>query len=121
MKRFEKVFVALLCVLAIGFLATGCSTTAGYLGHSIQTQVQLNQANFDIIKSVTGEAHASYFLGIGPSKQDLFAQAKRDMISKAGLTGSQALVNITTDQKWSCFLFWRQRTVYVSADVVQFR
>ena len=111
--------MVLLSVLAISILATGCSRTGGYLHH--MTEVQLGQANFDVVKSVTGEASANYFLGIGPSQQDLFAQAKRDMVAKAGLEGSQALVNITTDTKISWFLLWRQREVSMSADVVQFK
>ena len=102
-------------------MATGCSMTNGYLDHSIQTEVQLGQANFDVVKSVTGEAQAEYYFGIGPSQQDLFAQAKRNMIAKAGLKGSQALINVTTDIKVSGFLFWCQKKVYVSAEVVQFK
>jgi len=113
--------MVLLSVLAIGIMATGCSTTGGYIGHSIQTEVQLGQANFDVVKSVTGEAQADYYFGIGPSQQDLLAQAKRDMIAKAGLKGSQAVVNVTTDIKRSGFLFWLQKKAYVSAEVVQFK
>ncbi|RJP47603.1 MAG: hypothetical protein C4548_00710 [Desulfobacteraceae bacterium] len=37
------------------------------------------------------------------------------------LKGPQALVNVTTDIKYSGFFFWRQKKVYVSADVVQFK
>ena len=101
-------------------LLTGCSMTGGYIGHNISTDVQLNQANFTVVKSVTGEAQANYFLGIGPSKQDLFGQAKRDMINNAQLKGSQALINVTTDAKLTGFIFWRQQKVTVSAEVVQF-
>ena len=121
MKRLHKSLIVLLSVLAIGIMATGCSTTGGYIGPSIQTEVQLGQANFDIVKSVTGEAKANYYFGIGPSQQNLFSQAKRDMITKADLTGSQALVNVTTDTKISWFLIWSQKKVYVSAEVVEFK
>ena len=119
MKRLDQSLMVLLIVLAIGLMATGCSTTAGY--HSILTEVQLGQANFDVVKSVTGEAQADYFFGIGPSRQDLLAQAQRDMFTKAGLKGSQAVANVTADTKWSGFVIWRQRKVYLSGDVVQFR
>jgi hypothetical protein len=121
MKRLHTLLMVLLSVLAICIMATGCSTTGGYLGHSIQTEVQLGQANFDVVKSVTGEAQADYYFGIGPSQQDLFAQAKRAMIAKASLKGSQALVNVTTDIKVSGFLIWCQKKAYVSAEVVQFK
>ena len=121
MKRLHKSLMVLLSVLAIGIMATGCSTTSGYIGHCIQTEVQLGQANFDVVKSVTGEAKADYYFGIGPSQQDLLAKAKRDMIAKAGLKGSQAVVNVTTDIKRTGFLIWFQKKVYVSAEVVQFK
>lgn len=121
MKRLHKSLVLLLSVFAICIMATGCSMTGGYIGHSIQTEVQLGQANFDVVKSITGEAQADYYFGIGPSQQDLLAQAERNMIAKAGLRGSQALVNVTTDIKRTGFLIWSQKKVYVSAEVVQFK
>ena len=92
-----------------------------YMGHTVQTQVQLNKANFDVINFVSGQAQANYFLGVGPSKQDLIAKAKNDMLKKAKLHGSQALANITTEIKKSGFLFWRQEKVYISANVIQFK
>ena len=117
MKRF------ILSTLVLGSMAlfTGCSATNGYMGHTVQTQVQLNKANFNVISSVSGEAAANYFLAIGPTKQDLIAQAKKDMLKKANLHGSEAIVNITTDVKYSGFLFWRQEKVYISANVVEFK
>lgn len=80
-------------------ILTGYSTSGGYIGHAIQTQVQLNQANFDIIKSVKGVATASYLLEIGSSMQNITAQARKNMIKKADLNSSQALINITTDAR----------------------
>jgi hypothetical protein len=121
MKQSKKMFSVALLILAIIVLGTGCSMTRGRIGHEIQTQVQLSQANFDVISSATGEAQADYFLGIGPSDQDLFGQATRQMILRAQLKGSQALVNLTTDTKYSGLFFWRQKKVYVSADIVQFK
>lgn len=104
------------------FLMTGCSTTHGNIGHSIVTDVQLSQANYTVIKTVSGTAKADYAFGIGPSEQDLRAQAKREMISKADLIGkSRALVNVTTDVKRSCFLIWRQIRVDASAEVIEFK
>jgi hypothetical protein len=114
--------VVVLVVFAVAIIMTGCSTTTGYLGHTVTTEVQLSQANFDVIGSVTGEAEANYFIGFGPSKQNIVGQAKRDMINKANLKGSQALVNVTTDVKYSWFpIFWRQQKAYVSAEIVEFK
>jgi len=117
MKRF------ILSTLVFGSMAlfTGCSATNGYMGHEVQTQVQLNKANFNVISSVSGEATADYFLNIGPSKQDLIAQANKNMLKKANLHGSQALANITTDVKCSGFLIWTQEKVYISANIIEFK
>ncbi|MBT7915524.1 hypothetical protein HN588_16640 [Candidatus Bathyarchaeota archaeon] len=117
-----KMGVAGLSLLAV-LLISGCSTSIGHVGHSINTEVQLNQKNFKVIKSVTGEASASYILGFlgGPSKQNLFDQARRDMIKKAELVGtSNAVINITTDIQVNWNLIKVKKTAYVSAEVIQF-
>jgi hypothetical protein len=121
MRDVCKLVVVVISLFSVIIMTTGCSITDGCIGQSIQTQVQLSQANFDVIKSVTGEASATYFFGIGPSQQNLLAQAKGDMIGKAGLEGSQALINVTTDIKHTGFIFYRSKTAYVSAEVVQFK
>ena len=120
MKYLHKSLIVL-GALVIGIMTTACSTTVGYIGHGIQTEVHLSQANFDVIKSVTGEAQADYYFGIGPTNQNLLYQAKQDMSAKAGLKGSQAFINVTTDitRKW--FFFWREKKVVMSAEVVQFK
>jgi len=121
MKDLRKSLSIALVVLAIAVMGAGCSSTKGFIGHGILTEVQLGQANFDVIKSVTGQAQADYFFGIGPSDQDLLGRAKRDMIAQAQLKGSQAVVNVTTDIKVSGFLIWFQQKAYVSGEVVQFK
>ena len=108
--------------IGICSLIAGCSTTEGYLGHSICTDVQLNQANYVVLRSVTGTAEASYFFGIGPSEQDLLGCAKRDMIEKAQLIGgSKAVINVTTDIKYKWFLIWHHVKAYVSGEVIEFK
>ena len=104
-------------------MITGCSVTSGGIGHSIITEVQLNQNNFKVIKSVTGEASATYFLGVfGPSKGNLLDQARRDMIKQAGLVGtSNAVINVTTDIQVNMNPIFTTKTAYVSGEVVQFR
>jgi hypothetical protein len=116
-----KRFIQSILVLGLITVFTGCSIRDGYMGHQVQTQVQLNKANFDVIKSIEGEATANYFLGIGLSKENLIARAKKDMLNKANLHGSQALVNITTDIKSAWFLIGRKETIYMSANIVEFK
>lgn len=102
----------------------------GYLGHSTNTQVILSEANFKIINSVKGHATATFILGIGPFNDRLYSRAKRDMLENANLAGggnkSRALINITTDEQIKYFIFgyfplWFSKTVYMSADVIEFK
>ena len=104
-------------------MVMACSVTVGSIGHGINTEVQLNQNNFTVIKSVTGEATATYVFGVfGPSKGNLLDQARRDMVEKAGLVGtSNALINVTTDMKTAWNPLVTSKTAYVSGEVVQFR
>ena len=117
----KKMFSILMFTLLVAGFISGCSMSRGKIGHSIITDVQLNQANFKVIKSVTGEARANYILGIGPSDQNLISQAKRNMLAGADLVGAaRAIINVTTDIKHSGFIVWRQKTAYVSAEVIEF-
>lgn len=115
------VLIGLMIVLAM-FLA-GCSSQYGYIGHTMQTQVQLSGKNFKVVDSVTGISSAIYVLMVfGPLEQNLMDQARRDMIRKANLLGySKAIVNVTTDVKTTLFYpFFFQKTCYVSGEVVEF-
>jgi len=118
-----KVWMTTAMAFGLAFLLLGTSGCTyycdGYLGQ-VTTDVQLSQSNFHIVKSVAGSATADYWFGIGPSKQDLVGRARRDMLANAGLTGAQAVVYLTTDVQAKGFLFWRQKMVYVSAEVVEF-
>ncbi len=117
----KKVFTVLLFATLLTGFVSGCSMTRGNIGHSITTDVQLSEANFKVLGSVSGEASADYIFGIGPSDQNLLSQAKRDMLSRADLVGgAKAIVNVTTDVKHTGFILWRQRKAYVSAEVIEF-
>jgi hypothetical protein len=120
MKKY--ITTALLVSSAALLLTTlGCTYyTEGYLGHQISTNVQLSQANFRIVKSVAGTAAADYICGIGVSEQDLIGRAKRDMVTSTGLTGAQAIVNVTTDVTEMGSFVWSQKKAYASAEVVEF-
>lgn len=113
--------VLLIFLLLIAIIFTGCSWHQGYIGHAITTEVQLNNANYKVIGTANGTASADYIFGIGPADQNLYEQARRDMITKANLTGfPRAVINVTSDVKYSWFLIWRNETVYVSGDIVEF-
>ena len=102
--------------------AWGCSTGSGNIGHSIDTQVNLSEANYTVINSVSGEATARNFIGISLTSSNLHTKAQRRMVESADLEGhSRALINVTTDVERSVGLFLTRRTVYVRADVIEFK
>ncbi len=101
---------------------SGCGMT-GAAQHSIQTQVQLNKANYTIAKkgvygvATTGSALCSIPLG----DSSLWRKAMADLHKNAKLGGSQALANVTWDFKFTSYLgFWCVKQATVSADVIQF-
>jgi hypothetical protein len=122
-KKSLIIFSLLLLVNNCGFMPTG------YVGHSTNTQVILSEANYKIINSVRGNATATFILGIGPFNDQLYYRAKRDMLENANLSGggnkSRALINITSDEQikyfWFYFPFWFSKTVYITADVIEFK
>ncbi len=92
----------ILSLLAVALFATSCGVSSHMVGNSnvTATQVQLTQANFDVVKSVEGEAKATYVLGIGGfSKKALSANAVAEMNKNAELEGSQVIINQTVDDK----------------------
>ena len=107
------------------FAATGfsaCGFHQGYIGHQIQTNVELSEANFEYVKAVEGSASATYVFGIGGlGKKTLIGNAKAEMMKKAGLEGSQAVINVSTDLKVSNYVVFVQYKATVSGDVVQFK
>ena len=99
------------------------------MGHSTNTQVVLSEANYKIITTVKGEATAHFIMGIGPFNNRLYSRAKKDMLKNANLAGggnkSRALINLVTDTQYRYiyfyFPFWFSKTIYVSADVIEFK
>ena len=127
---FKKNIKKLLITFSILLLVNNCGLMPeGYLGHSTNTQVILSEANYKIINSVRGDATATFILGVGPSNNRLYSRAKKDMLENANLAGggnkSRALINITTDEQirfvWFYIPFWFSKTVYITADVIEFK
>ena len=127
---FKKNIKKLLIIFPLLLLVNNCGLMpTGYLGHSTNTQVILSEANYKIINTVKGQATATFILGIGPFNDRLYSRAKRDMLENANLAGggnkSRALINITTDEQirfvWFYIPFWFSKTVYITADVIEFK
>ena len=124
-----KIFILSFFIL---IFVSGCGIgPMSSMNHSTNTQVVLSKANFRVINSVSGSATARYFIGIGPSESKLIARAKQRLMRQANLTAggnkSRALINITTDETiryivwpWPPLPLYVSKTVYVTADVIEF-
>lgn len=113
--------IAILFLFGSLLFMSGCGIHSGYVGHQIETQVVLQRNNFRIVKNVEGSASATYILGIGGlAKKTLAGNAMAKLREAAGLTGSQALVNVTTNTKVANFGVFVRITVTVTGDVVEF-
>ena len=118
-KLLAKVVVAVAAVL----LFTGCGINMGVVNnHNLnQTNVVLSQNNFKVVKTVEAEVSASYWFGIGGlNKKSLHDNAVAELTKEAGLTGSQALVNVTVHDSAKCFLIFTTFTCNAKATVIEF-
>ena len=95
----KLLFVAI--IIAAG-LMTGCGITSHLTtNHNVaQTNVDLSQRNYRVIGTATGTAKVAYVFGIGGlSGKAIRANAYADMVKNANLTGAQAIINTTTEEK----------------------
>ena len=104
-------------------LLSSCGVNNGGMGMANLTQVNLSDNNFKIVKNVSGEASSIWVLYFGPfSDTALVASAKENMLENANLSGSQALANMTWDVTiQTIFGLITTKTVYMTADVVEFK
>ena len=105
------------------FITTGCGINTTVLGNlnTTQTVVELSEDNFEIIDRVQGEASVRYFFGFGGLKEKaLNDMAMADLLNKADLKGSRALINVTTERHVEWKFLVSRATVTVSAHVIEF-
>lgn len=101
----------------------GCGITAHLTRNQniTQTEILLSSNNYRIVKTVEGQAEATYICGIGGlSPLALKNNAYADMVKKAKLTGSQAIINVNTSEKRQAVLIYLHRTVMTSGTVIEF-
>ena len=91
--------------------------------NQLQTQVVLNQANYSVVGSATGEATQVYVFGIGGlSKKALSQSAMSEMYKNANLSGSRAVVNANVQYKASTILgIYSKVTAIANGTVVEFK
>lgn len=122
-KRIQVTVV----LVSIGVLLSSCGFHSGLTTNqnTSQTTVELSDANFEVVKKVSGNSSASYVFGIGGfSKVALIERAQADMLNEIDLKGtSRALINKTVEVHNSNVLgiVYIQKTVVVSAYVIEFK
>tara|TARA_R110002072_G_scaffold259253_2_gene417871 strand:- start:133 stop:747 length:615 start_codon:yes stop_codon:yes gene_type:complete len=110
--------LAILSILAL-FLS-GCA--AFYQGQLGPSNVVFTTNNFQVTKSVQGEASAKYFFGIGGIKRSgLVKEARDNMYATNKLQANEMITNVTLDSRHYFLLYpiYYKHTVYVTADVIR--
>lgn len=107
-------------------LATGCaSTRVTNNASSTETQIDLNHANYKMIKAgAEGRSYGFRFLlGIIPITAPNTAAARADLYSHVGesVNGkSVALINVTEDRSTTWLLLFSVPKLVITGDVVEF-
>ena len=120
MKKFLLMLVA-----AMGLLMTSCGIHQEATSNlnQLQTQVVLNQANYNVVGTATGECTQVYICGIGGlSKKALSESAMGEMYKNANLSGSRAVINANVQYKASTILgVYTKVTAIANGTVVEFK
>lgn len=116
--------VKAILVLVSALVMTSCGVGSALVLNQNQnaTQVQLGSNNFRTVQTVSGNAQVQYICLIGGlSQKTLYQNAYSDMMKKAELTGSRAVVNIVTEEHVGGVPpFYFKRTITVSGQVIEF-
>ena len=119
MKRIKLILVAIFATFAMTSCVGLASNMTANLNQN-QTSVVLSQKNFHIVKTVSTEVSSHYFLGLG-GMRNLEKVAVAELTHKANLTGSQALVNVTTKESIAIkFFLFQEISIYAEAPVIEF-
>lgn len=124
MKNIIPKFQTLLVIAIAYFSFTACGVNTTLVGNlnSNQTVVELSEANYEIVGRYQGTASARYVIGFGGlQEKDMHDEAMRNLLEKANLKGSQALINVTTERHYEWKFLIMRSNVIVSAHVVEFK
>ena len=115
----------LMLVAAMGLLMSSCGihqdATSNY--NQLQTQVVLNQANFEVVGTAKGECTQVYIFGIGGmSKKSMSESATSEMHKNANLRGSQAIINSNVNFKYTTVLgVYIKVTATATGTIIEFQ
>lgn len=116
--------VLFISVIAFSAMLTSCSVSqeATSNQNQIQTSIVLNQKNYKVIETVTGESKQNYVLGIGGlSRKSLRESAMSDMLKKANLKGeARAIINTNVQYKNQFYIIRKSKCSRISKRKVHF-
>lgn len=120
MKKILSLSLVVLTLMLVS--SCGVSSDLVFNQNQMQTNVVLSQNNFIVVKTVTGEASASYFFGIGGwACAEARASAMNQLLMNAELSGSQAIVNTTVSLHEQTVLgVYTKVTAFATGTVVEF-
>ena len=118
-KILSRVAMAVAAVILLA--SCGVTSNLAFNANQNETNVVLSQKNYHVVKTVKAEVSASYIFGIGGlSKQALRNNVIAELTKEAGLTGSQALINVTVHNSSKMFLVYNKLTYHAEATVIEF-
>ncbi len=115
--------LVLASAVAVSLHASSCavSNEATSNANQLQTQVVLNQKNYKVVKSVNGESKQCYVFGIGGlGVKSMKESAMSEMLKKADLKGSQAIINANVQFKTTNYVFWAKKKAIANGTVIEF-
>tara|TARA_B100000029_G_C16733700_1_gene651747 strand:- start:84 stop:434 length:351 start_codon:yes stop_codon:yes gene_type:complete len=114
--------IKLILITLSTLFVTSCGINGGAM-EGAHTLVELRDGNFSYVQSVSAKASSSWIFGIGPlGKSALVGTAKKNLMRNANLSDSQTIANMTIDSKLTTYFgIFTIKTVYVTADVIEFK
>ena len=119
----KKILFVLVAAMSILFSSCGIHNEATANYNELQTQVVLNQANYKVVGTATGECTQVYIFGIGGmSKKSMSNSATSEMYKNANLRGAQAIINSNVNFKYTTVLgVYSKVTATATGTIIEFQ
>ncbi len=122
----KKVVVYINCLATILLCSCSHTISLGNIGHDYaryNIDKRIENEEYKVIRNVSGEAQAFYFLGIGglnPDTKKLNAKSYADMVANANLKYNQAIINVIAEMRVAIFPFVGVRAVHTTGTIIEF-
>ena len=111
-----------MAIMSVMLSSCSISREATNNQNQIQTSVVLNQKNYKVIGTVTGESKQNHVLGIGGlSQKSLRESAMGEMLKKANMQGeARAIINTNVQYKTQFYLLWGKQKAIATGTIIEF-